>query len=399
MPSEEQFPGLLRHAVTAEQADWLARVDRIAPVIAEHRATGERERRTPRAVFEALRDAGIPRMWVSSEFGGAQVELETGSLVIQALARLDASVAWQMGVQGAIGRISDYLSEPVARELFKQSSKLVVGAVNPAGRADEVDGGYLITGRWGFASGSAHADWLVCAAPVYRDDKPLLRAGVPALRMLFVPATAVRLQDNWHTLGLRGTGSNDFTADGVFVATEYTVDQAAMLKPPAERFSRAYPIGYYDFGPFTSASTAIGVARDAVDTVTELVRRKTQTGGTGTLARSHVVQDRLARAEMQVYTAQTLLRDGARQATALGATGAEPLTATIRLTAATVAELATEAVGAAYSLAGSTSLYETSRLERAFRDVNSAVKHITLAPQHFEMVGQYLVGGDLRLRR
>src|SRR5206468_1690952 len=124
-------------------------------------------------------------------------------------------------------------------------------------------------------------------------------------------------------------------------------------------------------------------------TVTALVRGKTQTGGSGALAGSHVVQDRLARAAMAVYTAQSLLRDTAEQVTELGEVGGERLTATVRLTAATVAELAVEAVDTAYDLAGSTSLYESSRLERAFRDVHSAVKHITLAPQHFEMVGQY----------
>ncbi|AEV83072.1 acyl-CoA dehydrogenase [Actinoplanes sp. SE50] len=384
---------------TGEQSEWLSRVAALAPLIERHRAEADRERRTPQAVFEALRDAGIPRMWVSTEFGGGQVGLHTGSLVIQALARLDASVAWQMGVQGAIGRISDYLPEQTARELFKQSGGLVVGAVNPAGRAEETAGGYRISGRWGFASGSAFADWLVCAAPVHRDGQPVLRGSAPELRMLFVPVSAVRLLDNWHTLGLRGTGSNDFEADDVFVPAEYTVDQAAMLRPPAGRFSRAYPIGYYDFGPFTSASTAAGVARDAVATVTELVRGKVQTGGSGSLARSHVVQDRLARATMHVHTARTLLRDTAERVTESGESGGERLTATVRLTAATVAELAVQAVDIAYDLAGSTSLYETSRLERAFRDVHSAVKHITLAPQHFEMVGQYLVGGELRVRR
>ncbi|MEV5716954.1 acyl-CoA dehydrogenase family protein [Amycolatopsis mediterranei] len=384
---------------TAETTEWLTRVAKIAPLIEDNKEKGERDRQTPQVVFEALRDVGIPRMWVSKEFGGEEVSLPTGSAVIRALARLDGSVAWQMGVQGAIGRLSDYLPETTARELFEQSSGLVVGGVNPGGRAERLDGGYLLSGEWAFASGSAHADWLVCAAFETERGQRVQNESGPLLRMLFIPRGRAELLDTWYTVGLRGTGSNHYRVPETFVAEEYTVAQSSMLRPPADRPSRAYPVSYYDFGPFTSASTALGLAQDALATFKALALKKTPTSAKSTLAVSHTVQEKLARAEMRAHSARVLLVDAAKQATAFGETGGDALSALIRLTAATVAEHAVAVVDTAFDLAGSSSLYATSRLDRCFRDVHSAVKHITLSPSHFEMAGQYLLGGGLQMRR
>ncbi|MCM2416260.1 acyl-CoA dehydrogenase family protein [Streptomyces sp. RKAG290] len=391
--------GFPTHSPTPGTEDWLARVEKIAPVIEEAREQADHDRVTSRAVFEALRDAGIPRMWVAEEFGGERASIETGSAVIQALACLDASVAWQMGVQGAIGRLSDYLPEATSAQLFRDHDGLVVGGVNPAGHAEEVPGGYRLNGEWAFASGSAHADWLVCAAFVTENGEVRRTPRGPETRMLFVPRADAEIRDTWYTVGLRGTGSNHFTVNDVHVPEEFTVNGADMLRPPAARSSRAYPIGYYDFGPFTSASTALGIAQDAIDSFKDLAAKKTPTGATGTLAKSHVVQEKLARAEIELYTARLLLKDTARQVTALGETGGDSLTSLVRVTAATVAEKAAATVDSMYSLAGASSVYATSRLERCFRDVHSAVKHITLSPTHFEMVGQYLLGGGLQMRR
>ncbi|MFH9656988.1 acyl-CoA dehydrogenase family protein [Streptomyces sp. NPDC017248] len=390
---------IFRPPPSGQTQDWLTRVEKLAPVIEENRERAERERVTPRPVFEALRDARIPRMWVSRQFGGEQLSIETGSAVIQALARLDASIAWQMGVQGAIGRLSDYLPESTARTLFQDSDGLVVGGVNPSGHAEAVEGGYVLSGEWAFASGSAHADWLVCAAHVTDGGTVRRTAAGPALRMLFIPRSDAAIRDTWYTVGLRGTGSNHYHVDQVYVPEEFTVDGADMHRPPADRPARAYPIGYYDFGPFTSASTALGVAQDAVADFKALAARKTATGASSSLATSHTVQEKLARAQAEVHIAETLLAHAAAQATAHGTDGGDALTALVRLTAATVAEKAVAAVDSLFTLAGATSVYATSRLERCFRDVHSATKHITLSPMHFETVGQYLLGGDLVMRR
>jgi alkylation response protein AidB-like acyl-CoA dehydrogenase len=398
--SSQKPPALIdRTPVSAETAEWLGRVEQIAPVIDKFREEGERQRFAPLPVFEALRDTGMHRMLVSREFGGSQVSLQTGSAVLQALAAIDPAAAWQMGVQGAIGRISDYLPDHAAREIFGGQDGLVVGSVNPTGKAEAVAGGYLLSGRWGFASGSAHAGWLVCAAVVTEGGVPRTTENGPELRMLFIPKSEAAMLDTWHTLGLRGTGSEDYEVDGVFVPQDRTVSQAAMQLPPADRPSLGYAIGYYDFGLFGSSSTVLGAAAGALDAFKALALAKTPAAGTSTLAASHTVQEQLARAEVLVRSSRLLLADAAWHAGEFGRDGGDALSATVRLAAATVAENACTAVGILFRLAGTSSLYAESMIERYFRDVHSATKHITLSHSNIEMSGQYLLGGGLKTRR
>lgn len=386
-------------APTPEQAEWLARVDKIAPVVEQHRDEAEAGRRMPRPVFEALRDAGFTRMWISRAFGGEQIALQTGMAALEALARLDASVAWQIGVQGAIGRLSDYLPEESSRRLFADGDGFVVGGVKPSGLAEPVDGGYLLRGEWAMASGSAHADWLVCTALVSKDWKPVATPTGPDIVMLFVPASTVRFRDSWYTLGLRGTGSNHFQVDERFVPDELGVRKAQMARAPQDRSSRGYPIGYFDFGPFSTAPVALGVARDALDAFRETAHGKTPASGTQTLAANHVVQERFARAEIGLYSSRLLLFEAARQVVAAAGESGDELSSLIRLASASLAENTTAAVEAAYTLAGTSSLYASSRLERCFRDVNSVTKHIALSYTHFETAGDFLMNGQLVMRR
>lgn len=393
-------PALLdRTPVSDTTSAWLARVEQIVPLLVTRRDDNERERVTTAEVFEALCANGFHRMLVSRELGGDQVDLATGSAVVQELARHDPAVGWQMGVQAAIGRLSDYLPEPTARKLFKDHPGLVVGSVNPTGRAVQVDGGYMLSGTWAFASGSAYADWLVCAAIVTQDGRPRSTSAGPEIRMLFVPRHEYRLLDTWYTLGLRGTGSVHYEVDETFVPDDFTVAQADMFLPPTDRPSRGYAISYYDFGLFGSASTAVGIARGALGAFKELAATKTPTAGTNTLAASHTNQEKLARAEMLVRGARLMLADAAWHAANCGNDGGDSLSALVRLAAATIAENTAAAVDITFTLAGTSSVYADNMLERYFRDIHSAVKHITLSHTNIEMVGQYLLGGELKMRR
>lgn len=390
--------GLPQPVPTPEQARWLDRVDKIAPLIEEHRDDGDRDRVTSREVFEALSEAGLTRMWVSRHFGGEQVAVDTGMAVLEALGRLDASVAWQIGVQGAIGRLSDYLPEQTSRELFKDGDGFVVGGVKPSGFAEPVDGGYLVRGEWAMASGSAHADWLLCTSLVTRDGKPVPSPTGPDLAMAFVPVAKTEKRDTWYTLGLRGTGSNHFRVAETFVPEAYVVKKSQMQLAPPDRASRAYALSYFDFGPLSTAPVALGVAREALDAFVRMAAGKVPASGTVALADNPVVQDHLARAETRVHAARLMLFDAARLAVEHG-TGDDSLSALIRLASASVGESTVAAVDSVFTLAGSSSVYSASRLERCFRDVHSVTKHLALSHSHFETVGQYLLGGDLLVRK
>lgn len=393
-------PALLRSPdPSPETAEWVGRVEAVADLIESHRATADEQRFTSTEVMDALRAAGFHRMTASREFGGGQVAISTASAVLQALSRHDGSLGWQLAVQGAVSRVSDYLPEPTSRKLFKDHTGLVIGGVNPSGAAEAVEGGYLLSGRWGNGSGYRHADWLVTTAFVTQGGQRRVGPdGVPEIRMLFVPKSETRMHDTWRTLGMRGTGSDDFEVPGTFVATEYTVSNADLFLPPPARPSRAYPVSYYDFG-IGAAAVTLGIAQDALASFKELALAKTPAASGTTLAGSHTAQEKLARLEMRIRLAEVLLADTIGEMTAHGEDGGQGLSALVRITSATVAEHAVEAVDGLYRLAGSSSMFTRSRLEKCFRDVNSAAKHITVSSSHFETVGQYLLGGPLVYRR
>ncbi|HZP49641.1 acyl-CoA dehydrogenase family protein [Actinocrinis sp.] len=392
-------PRLPQAPLTDEQADWVARVERVTPLLMQTRDIAERDRRMPDEVFEALRELGFTRMWISKAFGGGQVGITTGMAVLEELARVDASVAWQIGVQGAIGRLSDYLPVQSSYELFAGSSGFVVGGVKPSGRAEPVAGGYLLKGDWAMASGSAHADWLLCTALVTHGGVPVVTETGPDIAMLFVPASKAVIRDTWYTVGLRGTGSNHYSVDELFVPDELGVRKSQMGGTPPQRPERGYPVSYFDFGPMSTAPVALGIAAEALEAFKEMAAGKVPASGTVALADSGVVQDRLGRAEMMVHSSRVVLHDAARMLESGGGSGDESVSALIRLASATLAENAMAAVDTAYTLAGSTSLYATSRLERCFRDVHSVTKHLALSHSHYETVGQYLLGGHLQVRK
>lgn len=378
-----------------ETATWLARVERVRGLLIENRAQAEANRATSPAVIDALRDQGFHRMWVSRALGGGGVSLRTGSAVLRSVARTDPSAAWQLGVQGAIGRLSDYLPDQVACRLFCGSRGLVVGGVNPTGEALPVAGGYRLRGRWSFTSGATHADWLVCAAKV--DDGS--RTGPAPIRMLFVPRSAVTHLDDWDGLGLRATGSGSFTVDNVVIPDSHSVDGALLRRPPSPRRSRGYPIAYYDFAPFTTASTALGIAQEALRVFRDLAGRTTPARSSVTLGDSATVHAMFARATALVRASELMLADAADQVTARGETGGEELSGVVRLAAASVAENCVQAVTMLHSAAGMAALRSGEDLDRCFRDIHTAARHITLAATNFEMVGAHLFGGPLLMRR
>ncbi|MFH8344340.1 acyl-CoA dehydrogenase family protein [Streptomyces sp. NPDC018045] len=394
MPPAAKVPTLFSRPPHSEAvAEWTARAEKILPTVDADRDKAEAARASSPEVYARIAEFGLHRMCVSRSLGGGQAPLSAAMSVIGLIARHDASVAWQIGVQSAIGRITDYLSEDAARLIFSHHDKLVVGSVHPTGTAEKVPGGYRLSGRWGFASGFAGAAWIVSAARITNGET----AG--EVRMLFTPVAEVKPLDTWYTTGLAATASIDYEMDQVFVTEAHTVGNAALVAPPPKCASRAYGIGYYDFGPFLAAATALGIADRALDVFTELAMSKIPSEGTITLSNSHTVQDRLARARVEVRSAHCLVADAVRHADQFSETGGDELSALIRVSCAKAAEAATVAVDTVHELSGATSSYRAHPLERCFRDIHTVIKHIQLAPANFEMVGRYLLGGGLQTRR
>ena len=218
-------------------------------------------------------------------------------------------------------------------------------------------------------------------------------------RTFFVPIGACEILDTWHTAGLRGTGSHDWQVTDVFVPEEQSFP--VLFDGPSEPGS----LYIRDFAAYAGprvAAVALGIARDAIDAFTALAMTKTPLLATSTLATQHTTHERVGRAEALLRAGRAFLYETVRELP-YGPTWSEALSddlrASIRLASTHAAQSAAEAVDLMFNAAGTTSIYASSRLERCFRDVHVATQHIAVAPSNIEMVGQYVLGLGLQVRR
>ena len=389
---------------TVPASEWISRARSVGPVITEHRDTSEAERKMAQPIFDALATSGFFDMLVPRAFGGPQATPTEYTRVVEELARFDGSAAWNTMIWGGAGLFADYLDEDAADEVLGAGKgNLICGAINPTGQARPVPGGYEVRGRWSFASGCQYATWCMAGCMVMDGDSPrMLENGVPEIRAVFMPAAAAEIIDTWHTAGLRGTGSHDFRVDGAFVPSASTIPLPAFFTGPSQRLSTSCRTPFADIAAPSIAAVGLGIARDAIDSFIDLASRKVPAIGTMTLADQHTVHLRVGKAEALLRSAQAYLyttMDDISTAHAAGAPVTPKDSAAMRLATSYAAQCSVDAVDLIFDAAGGSSLYESSRLERCFRDAHMITHHIMASPTNIEMVGQFLLGGPLQPRR
>ena len=288
-----------------------------------------------------------------------------------------------------------HLSRAAAREIFGGPRGIV--AWGPPGPAEAriAPGGYRLTGTWRFASGSHHATWLGAHVAVFAEDgAPWLRIdGSPVLRTLLFPKPSAVITDTWHVVGLRGTGSDTYSVNDLFVPEDHTVERRVEAKPRepgllyAFSSSNVYSAGF--------AGVALGIARGVVDAFIELARDKIPRGGKRTLRDDNVVQAQVAQSEARIGAARAfLLRSLAvvwREAGPANRLSSDH-NATIRLASTWAIHQAREVVDTAYHAAGATAIFNSEPFERRFRDIHTVVQQYQGRQAHFETVGQALLG-------
>jgi alkylation response protein AidB-like acyl-CoA dehydrogenase len=365
----------------------------LAAALAAGTAEAERERHLPDAVVRALVAQGMFRMLVPRSIGGGEAEPATFVATVEELARADASAAWCIAACGTAGMVAAYLPEDAAGELFGPADSIAGGAFAPKGRAVPVDGGYRVTGRWPFASGVDHCHTLMGGCFVLEDGVPRMVAeGRPDIRLALVPASEVEVIDTWHVSGLRGTGSKDMVIDDVPVPDAYT---ASLLTQRPREPGPLYTFPIFGLLALSIAGVALGIARAALDTLVELSGAKTPTMSGRKLAERPGTQAQVARAEATLRAARALLYDEIARAWDVAQGAGEvpvPGRSALRLAATHATAAAATTVDAAYDLGGGTSIYETSPLQRHFRDVHAATQHMLVGPATWELAGRVLLG-------
>ena len=184
----------------------------------ERAAAIEEARRLPRDLSDRFAQAGFYRMCVPSALGGLECPPTTTMETIETLARADGASAWCVFIGATSGSVLSLISEGTGREVFATPTTLLSGVFAPRGSATAVDGGFRISGRWPWGSGTQNADWILAGCRIVRDGAPAIGDGRAAeTRLMLVPASAVEFLDTWHVSGLSGTGSTDYEIHDVFV--------------------------------------------------------------------------------------------------------------------------------------------------------------------------------------
>jgi alkylation response protein AidB-like acyl-CoA dehydrogenase len=365
----------------------------IARLARDRGTEGERDRKLSSDLVEAMIEAGFFRLCVPSSVGGGEADAATLVAVCEELARGDAAAGWCIAVMATAGMPAAYIPQATAREIYGDPRSVVGGVFAPRGRAVAEGGSYRVNGRWPFSSGVDYCTWVMGGCVVEEDGAPrMLESGRPDVELVLFPREDVQVIDTWNVSGLQATGSHDIAVEDVSAPRDRAT--SVITRKPVEDG----PL--YAFPPFgllalTIAGTALGIGRAGIQDLVELAGGKTPTGSARTLAERPVTQTRLAQAEATLLSARSFLYDAIASAwDAAEASGEVSIEqrAALRLAATHATAASAAAVDTAYDLGGGTAIYDTSPLQKRFRDIHAATQHMLIGPSTWELTGRLMLG-------
>jgi alkylation response protein AidB-like acyl-CoA dehydrogenase len=378
-------------AVTPSRtAGYLDAIEKLAPFVEEHRASFDRDRRLPDAVFQALAEAGLFRLWLPAAMGGPELSPAEFMRVVEAASAKDGSIGWIVANGGGMSRVAGYLPESITREWFADPCAFIVSATGSVGSAERVAGGYRVTGRWPFGSGASHGTRFMGLAAV-RDGSNNSQLPI----CCYFAREHVKIHDTWHVSGLRGTGSSDFEVSDVFVPADHTHD---LIAPVPTQPGIIYRIPGLSIFPWSIVGAPLGIASGVMAAFTkQATQSKTRLGATIRLQDREMVQSAVGRAEAVIGAARAFLTETMTELLAVLDDDADRLMrarARLRIACAYAAEGSTSIVQMLTTEAGASAIFESSGLERAGRDLHAAVKHVAMSPQSYVVAGRLNLGLD-----
>ncbi|UYN97162.1 MAG: acyl-CoA dehydrogenase family protein [Enhydrobacter sp.] len=382
-------------------AGALDRARGLQKLLDAHGAEMDRRRELTPEVVEALVAQDMLRLLLPRSLGGQEIDLLDYAKACEALAWADASVAWfvnQSNVSSATSAAA--MPHETARKVFGDPRDgLAWGARHNKSQAIRVEGGYRLTGSWSFASGGRHTRWLGAHSAVQNPDgTPHMRHGRPDDRSFVFLRADAGITDDWHVLGLRGTGSDTYTVDGLFVPDEMAPARDAL----AERRETGplYTIMSTLLYASGFCSVTLGVARRLHEFYVELARGKHSRASSNAMAQNNAIQREVAQLEARLSAARAFLHEAIGEVYEAAAGGRLDVDRRLRLRLATTWGMneATEVSIACYRAAGTTAILDSQPFERRFRDAMSASQHLQAMWPHVEMVGRHIIGTDNTLQ-
>ncbi len=377
-------------------SELVERAAAIRPVLERNAEETDRLRRVAEENVTAIREAGLCRILEPRRFGGYEADFHTLLAVMAELGKGCGSTSWAMSLINVCAWLVGLYPDRAQYEVWgADPDAWVAGSLAPNGEARKVDGGAVVSGRWPWASGCLHAQWGVGGVRVLDEAGEILDFGLGLM-----PMHELEIDDTWFMAGMRGTGSNTIVADGVFLPDHRILSYS-------KAFGGTYATEHADEVLYRSAfvpatvlilvGPQLGLASAALELVIE---KAPQRGVTHThfekQSESAGFQIQLAEAAMKIDSAYLHAQRAARDLDATAAAGEYPdllARARVRMDSAQVARLCREAVELLASAHGTSSLADSNRLQRIWRDVNVASRHaITGWTVNLEVYGKALLG-------
>jgi indole-3-acetate monooxygenase len=416
--------------------DPVARARSLGPLIAAAADEIERSQAIPEPLLSEMHAARICRMFLPRSVGGDEVEPWVYMRAVEEISRHDGSVGWNVFVANSAALIAPFIPLSAARTIFSDPRAVVAWGPPNEHKAVAVPGGYRVSGKWHFASGSRQATWMGAHCQVIESDGSLRlnRFGRPTVRTLLYPKDRASPIHDWNTLGMRGTASEGYTLNDLFVPEEFsgTREDPSLRRDPGPLYSFTMQ-GLYAVGV---AGVAFGIARAMLDALIELAHDKAPRGLVR-MSDSPVVQADIARREASLGAARAylveILKDiwdrtagiepigtaaikpiGTADIEPIGTAGIEPIgtaalepigtaalepigtadRARLRLGCAHGIHAAIEIADYVYKAAGTSAIFLGTPFERRFRDMHTLSQQIQSRDAHFEAVGRIMFHGD-----
>jgi alkylation response protein AidB-like acyl-CoA dehydrogenase len=363
----------------------LAAAASVTDVVAGQADAAEEQRRLPAETVAALVEAGLMRLCVPEKYGGPAVDPMTMVAAVETVARADGAAGWCAAIASTTSSMAAFLPVPVAERIYLPPGSVTGGVFAPNGSGVAVDGGYRVTGRWQWGSGTQHCQWIT--GGVRCDDD--------TFRLCFIPAEDVEFHDTWYTSGLRGTGSLDFSVSDVFVPLDYTFEPGR-TRPVVDTPLAAFP----NFALLASgiAAVALGIGRRAIDELAAMASGKHPQFSSRSLAEHPYTQIEIAKVDAGLRAGRSFLIESlaaAWQEASAGGSISVDRRVDIRLAGVHAVEAAVAATDTSYTLAGGSSLYSSHPLQRCLRDVHATTQHIMVAPKLYATLGRATLGLEL----
>jgi alkylation response protein AidB-like acyl-CoA dehydrogenase len=369
----------------------------LQPLIAREADEIERTRRLTGPVVSALIENGLYRSLLPQSLGGAEAPLEMFMQMQEEIAKADASTAWCLGQCSVCAMTAAYLDRDAAEEIFNTPPGILAwGAI--AHEVKAVPGGYLAHARWDFASGSRQASWLGAHVRIVEaDGTPRKKKdGAPEIRTILFPITSATMYDVWDVIGLKGTGTDSYSVDNLFIPEKFSAlrDDPTALREQGPLYrlttNMVFSMGF--------AATSLGVARATLDAAADLARTKLPQG-LSAMRENNAVQGLIGRTEAGLRAARAYLYATAAEVwrdLERGDPVSEAHRVAIRIAATWTIHQSASVVDTAYHMAGATAVFAANPFERRFRDMHAIAQQIQARDTHYEDAGRAILSAKLQ---